>query len=180
MSTAKASNKTSQETTAKRKRDNLKKKSANLFRGPSETTGPFYYNSYWFQLITHSAGRTILASHSSLRSLLSARTKLRTTGLLTGRGKVMRLLACHLWGDRMAANGPDGKGVFPCVSYFTSLPNLQLQYRSTITSFLSGRPNALLHQWGRPLPPGKQKVVWYMRGLECWHVPLNETSSVFY
>lgn len=33
------------------------------------------------------------------RSLLSACTKLRTTGLLTGGGKVMRLLACHLCGE---------------------------------------------------------------------------------
>ncbi len=87
----------SQETTAKREREYLKsKESANLFKGPSGTTGPLYYSSYWFQLITHSAGRTTLASHGSLTSLLSARTKLRTTGLLTGWGKAMRLLACHL------------------------------------------------------------------------------------
>lgn len=119
--TAKVSNQRSKETTAKRKGRNTL--DSNLFRGSSETMGPLYYNSYWFQLITHSVGRTILASRSSLRSLLSAHTKLRTTGLLTGWGKVMRLLACHLWGDRTAANGPDGKGVIPWVSYFTSSPN---------------------------------------------------------
>lgn len=86
--TAKVSNKRSQETTAKKKKKRL--------RGLSETTGPLYYDSYSLQLISHTTGWTILASHSSLRSLLSARTKLRTTGLLTGWGKMMRMLACHL------------------------------------------------------------------------------------
>jgi len=121
--TAKVSNQRSQETTAKRKRE----KTLNQRKVPTYSVGqtvrPLYYNSDCLQLLTHSAGQTILASHSSLRSLLSACTKLRTAGLLTGGGKVMCLLACHLWGDRMVANGPDGRGVFPCVSHFTSSPN---------------------------------------------------------
>lgn len=72
--------------------------------------------SYRFRLVDCGAGHTTPASRRSPRWPLSARTKPRTTGLLTGRGKVMQ--AC--WpaicegGGRMAAiAAPDGKGVFP-------------------------------------------------------------------
>lgn len=55
------------------------KSKENSFRGPHEAL-----SSYWIQLLARCGGRTTLTSHSSPRSLLSANTKLRTTGLLTG------------------------------------------------------------------------------------------------
>lgn len=67
----------------KSKKRNFESKE-NFFRGPREPL-----SSYWIQLFARCGGRTTLTSHSSPRSLLSAHTKLRTTGLLTGWGKVM-------------------------------------------------------------------------------------------
>lgn len=101
--TAKVSNQRSRDITPKKKKVLNERKVPTLLREDRVTPrGPLlsYYNSYWFQLVTRCGGQTTLASSSSLRSLLSAHTKLRTTGLLTGWGKVMRLLACHLWGEQ--------------------------------------------------------------------------------
>jgi len=87
---AKASDWTSQETTAKRKRERKRcikiKKNITYPGRPSETTEDTLVST------TTATGSgsllaAILVSHSSLRYLLSARTEHRTTGLMTAEVK---------------------------------------------------------------------------------------------
>lgn len=79
---------------------------------PFKTHTLFKYNSNWFQ---RNSGQHIEAL---LALLLSVHEKLRTTALLTERGKVMRLLVCHLLGSRMGANLKWWGGIFlPCVIF---------------------------------------------------------------
>ena len=144
--------------------------------------GSLYYNSYRFQLITHySAGQTVLASHSSLRSLLFAHTKLRTTGLLTGWGKVMCLLACHLWGTGQWLAGQMERESSPVCHI--SPPHL-----IPATVLLH---NNLLPKWkakSTPAPMRGTSISCKTKG--CWiheralmlavDDPLNKKSSVFY
>lgn len=131
---------------------------------------PFYtYNTYtgnyWCPLITILRRPCHKVASYSFSPLLSACIILRTTELLTGWGKMMLLLACHLWGDRLQLTGRMGRKTFSRVSYFTSSPYSSYSFSSTITLFLRGRPKTLRTDRRASVSPVKQKVDGYTKGL---------------
>lgn len=136
------------------------KSKENSFRGPREAL-----SSYWIQLLARCGGRTTLTSRSSPRSLLSANTKLRTTGLLTGWGKVMLPAGLpSVGGTGWQLTGRMERESSPVCHI--SPPNLipaTISLNNNLLPNWKARSNPAPAR--RRLSPPKQKVVWHTRGL---------------
>lgn len=104
----------SRETAAKRKRENFESKKCLFQIHRTEwNCGASLLHQLLVSAPDSHTGRTTALSGPFC---LPVHTKIRTTGLLTGWGKVMRLLAA-ICGDRMAANNPDGRSLPLCVIF---------------------------------------------------------------